>query len=319
MAYRNDEYVDRGRIMKPLSGRSLTLIVLLILPSLFVLSIYLVKYVLIDYFISISNLANLKENVRYANTIVTLISGFQITVFIVMLIVYPPYPAPYSADKYFLNRGFQSAVSEFELVRKILYVAVPLLIFFAVINLIQIVVEPFFHVKGVLLRIINDDVFQGARLIIFFVVLAGILKMVFALGRRKFRLYFAKGCLELMEKSHDEVEKMRYFAMALNSYDSYLKRNIDLQFNDIKQIIAKIAMLPAKEKKEIMDKVGNGFESNDTLEPVRYLASFFEQKEKELLVEEPLEKKIKTQLTYAIGIVPVVITIIQLAKNLHVI
>jgi hypothetical protein len=303
--------------MKPLSGRSLTLIVLLILPSLFVLSIYLVKYVLIDYFISISNLSNLNENVRYANTIVTLISGFQITVFIVMIIVYPPYPAPYSSDKYFLNRGFQSAVSEFELVRKILYVAVPLLIFFAVINLIQIVVEPFFHVKGVLLRIINDDVFQGARLIIFFVVLAGILKMVFALGRRKFRLYFAKGCLELMEKSHDEVEKMRYFAMALNSYDSYLKRNIDLQFNDIKQIIAKIAMLPAKEKKEIMDKVGNGFKSNDTLEPVRYLASFFEQKEKELLVEEPIEKKIKTQLTYAIGIVPVVITIIELAKNLH--
>jgi hypothetical protein len=122
-----------------------------------------------------------------------------------------------------------------------------------------------------------------------------------------------------MEKSHDEVEKMRYFAMALNSYDSYLKRNIDLQFNDIKQIIARIAMLPAKEKKEIMDKVGNGFESNDTLEPVRYLASFFEQKEKELLVEEPMEKKIKTQLTYAIGIVPVVITIIELAKNLHII
>ena len=96
------------------------MIVLLILPSLFVLSIYIVKYVLIDYFISISNLSNLKENVRYANTIVTLISGFQIIVFIVMLIVYPPYPAPYSADKYFLNRGFQSAVSEFELVRKIL-------------------------------------------------------------------------------------------------------------------------------------------------------------------------------------------------------
>jgi hypothetical protein len=297
--------------MKPLSGRSLTFIVLLILPSLFVLSIYIVKYVLIDYFISISNPYNVNENVRYARTIGNIVSAFQIIVFIVMLIVYPPYPAPYSADKYFMTRGFQSAVTEFELVKKILYVAVPLLIFFAAINLIQIVIDPFLHVKGIILPVINTEVFQGARMMIFLAVLAGILKMVFALTRRKFRLYFAKGCLELMKKSKDEVEKMRYFTMALNSYDSYLKRNIDLQFNDVKQIIAKIAILPAKEKNETMEIVGKGFDSNDTLEPVRYLATFFEQKEQELLVEEPIQKKIKNQLTYAIGIVPVIITIAE--------
>lgn len=297
--------------MKPLSGRSLTFIVLLILPSLFVLSIYIVKYVLIDYFISISNPYNVNENVRYARTIGNIVSAFQIIVFIVMLIVYPPYPAPYSADKYFMTRGFQSAVTEFELVKKILYVAVPLLIFFAAINLIQIVIDPFLHVKGIILPVINTEVFQGARMMIFLAVLAGILKMVFALTRRKFRLYFAKGCLELMKKSKDEVEKMRYFTMALNSYDSYLKRNIDLQFNDVKQIVAKIAMLPAKEKNETMEIVGKGFDSNGTLEPVRYLATFFEQKEQELLVEEPIQKKIKNQLTYAIGIVPVVITIAE--------
>ena len=228
-----------------------------------------------------------------------------------MLIVYPPYPAPYSADKYFTNRGYQSAVSEFELVKKILYVAVPLLIIFAIINFIQIVIDPYFHIKEFTTPIIKTEVFKGARFIIFLVVLAGILKMLFALGRRKFRLYFSKGCFELMRKSHDEVEKMRYFTMALNSYDSYLKRNIDLEINDVKQIIAEIAILPSQKKNETMEKIGKGFESSDTLEPVRHLAEFYDQKEKELLVEEPFQKKIKNQLTYAIGIVPVIITIVE--------
>src|SRR5207247_1303132 len=95
-----------GQVMKPLSGRSLTLIVLLILPSLFVVSIYVVSYVLIDYFVSISNVYTLQQNVQYASSINKVISAFQIIVFITMLIVYPPYPAPYSADKYFTNRGY---------------------------------------------------------------------------------------------------------------------------------------------------------------------------------------------------------------------
>jgi hypothetical protein len=54
-----------------------------------------------------------------------------------MVIIYPPYPAPFSIEKYFVKRGFESAVSEFELVRKILYVAVPLLIFFTVIDFLK--------------------------------------------------------------------------------------------------------------------------------------------------------------------------------------
>jgi hypothetical protein len=60
-----------------------------------------------------------------------------------MVIVYPPYPAPFSIEKYFVKRSFESAVSEFDLVRKILCVAVPLLIFFTVIDFLKPLFEQF--------------------------------------------------------------------------------------------------------------------------------------------------------------------------------
>ena len=47
-----------------------------------------------------------------------------------MDIIYPLIRHRFSIEKYFIKRGFESAVSEFELVRKILYIAIPLLIFF---------------------------------------------------------------------------------------------------------------------------------------------------------------------------------------------
>ena len=41
---------------------------------------------------------------------------------------------------------------------------------------------------------------------------------------------------------------MGYLIMALNSYNSYLRRYIKLEINDIKKIYSKLATLPDKEK-----------------------------------------------------------------------
>jgi hypothetical protein len=126
-----------------LSGFQLTIIVLIVLPSALIISHYFLTEVVIQHFKSISTTDIMKQNLEYARLSVNLFSAFQIIVFIVMIIIYPPYPAPFSIEKYFIKRGFESAVSEFELVRKILYVAVPLLIFFTVIKLIQPLFEQF--------------------------------------------------------------------------------------------------------------------------------------------------------------------------------
>jgi len=293
-----------------LSGFQLTIIVLIVLPSAVVISHFLLTQVVTDYFKSISTLDTLDQNLKYAKLSVNISSTIQIIVFVVMVIIYPPYPAPFSIEKYFVKRGFESAVSEFELVKKILYIAVPLLIFFTVIEFLKPLFEQF--VSDEIVSMFTDNIiFYSARGFLFLTVLAGLLKMVFAISRKRFRLYFAKGCLSIAKNSNDEAEKMEYLIKGLNSYNSFLKRHINLEINEIKKIYSKITILPAKEKIETVNKIIQSFESGDTLEPVRYLSSLKDVKTELFLTEEPLEQKIKLQITYAAGIIPVILTVIQ--------
>ena len=296
------------------SGFQLTIIVLIVLPSALIISHYILDAVVLQYFKSISTIENIGQNLEYARLSVNLFSAFQIIVFVVMVIIYPPYPAPFSIEKYFIKRGFESAVSEFELVRKILYVAIPLLIFFTVIDLLKPLFELFVP-EEIVSMLTENILFYSARAFLFLTVLAGLLKAVFALSRKRFRLYFAKGCLSIAKNSNDEVEKMEYLIKGLDSYNSFLKRHIKLEINEIKKIYSKITTLPAKEKIDTVSRIIQSFESGDTLEPVRYLSTLHDNKTELFLAEEPLEKKIKLQVTYAAGIIPVILTVIQIVIN----
>ena len=273
-----------------LSGFQRTIIVLIVLPSAVIVSHYFLTEVVINYFKSISTVDTVSENIEYATLAVNLFSTFQIVVFVVMVLIYPPYPAPFSIEKYFVKRGFESAVSEFELVRKILYVAIPLLILFTVIEFLKPLIEQFVS-EEVVAMFTENIVFYSARGFLFLTVLAGLLKAVFALSRKRFRLYFSKGCLSIAKNSNDEVEKMEYVIKGLNSYKSF-KRHIKLEINEIKKIYSKITTLPSKEKSDTVNRIIKSFESGDTLEPVRYLSSLYDNKTESFLTEEPLEQKI---------------------------
>jgi hypothetical protein len=297
-----------------LSGFQLTIIVLIVLPSAVIVSHFILTEVVINYFKNISTIDNIQQNLEYAKLSINLFSAFQLIVFVVMVLIYPPYPAPFSIEKYFIKRGFESAVSEFELVRKILYVTIPLLIFFTVIDLLKPLFEHFIS-DEIVSMLTENIVFYSARGFLFLTVLAGLLKMVFALSRKRFRLYFAKGCLSIAKSSNDEVDKMEYLIKGLESYNSYLKRHIKLEVNEIKKIYSKITTLPAKEKIDTVNRIIQSFESGDTLEPVRYLSTLHDNKSELFLAEEPLEKKIKLQVTYAAGIIPVILTVIQSVIN----
>jgi hypothetical protein len=72
-----------------------------------------------------------------------------------------------------VKRGFESAVSEFDLVRKILYVAVPLLIFFTVIDILKPLFEQFVSDETISL-FTQNIIFYSARGFPFLTVLAGL-------------------------------------------------------------------------------------------------------------------------------------------------
>jgi hypothetical protein len=66
---------------------------------------------------------------------------------------------------------------------------------------------------------------------------------------------------------------------------------------------------------DTVNRIIQSFESGDTLEPVRYLSTIHDDKTELFLAEEPLEKRIKLQVTYAAGIIPIILTVIQSIIN----
>ena len=83
----------------------------------------------------------------------------------------------------------------------------------------------------------------------------------------------------------------------------------------LKKFIQKLQFFLQKKKSKTVNKIIQSFDSGDTLEPVRYLSSLDDSKTESFLVEESLEQKIKLQVTYAAGIIPVVLTVIQSVIN----
>lgn len=79
------------------------------------------------------------------------------------------------------------------------------------------------------------------------------------------------------------------------------------QIKDIKKVYAKLATLCDQEKDAGIAKIIESFDSGETLEPLRYLTQFNGPKSDVFLVFD----KIKTQVTYAIGVIPVELTIIE--------
>ena len=326
------------------SGEVLTVISLIVLPIIVVLSHFLiVEYLLapekITYDLVKGTFVYKDSRQPIPNTVLLgrgLLNNFQYIVFVIILAIYPPYPAPISIRKYFKERGFKTAVDEYELVKKVLYVAVPLFITSIIIVGIH---DLHFQYKIEKIRLLNGlvgttiirlpsnvpwpfnegsellhphlDTFNYMKLLLFLIVTAAFLKILFAVRRKKFRLFYAKGSFRIMQDKQDEVEKMAYFVMGLNAYNLYLRRQIKLQINDLKRIYSQIASSSPKVKNEVIDKVSEVFREekseDNTLEPVRYLSTFMDIPETEILIEQPITNKLKQYGAAAAVVVPLAI------------
>ena len=237
-----------------LSGTAVTITSLFILPILIVFSHFLLFEVLLQGgtnigYNPISNTyINISTHEPIPNTIfytLYFVNIFQYVGFILILCIFPPYPAPFSMIAYIKASGYKKAVREYELVKKALDIAVPLLIAFTVLNVIHDFdysntkdlktspttrelegTAPTFqqqiHQASAIMHP-HIGTFKYVNTLLVLIVMAGILKVVFAVARKEFRLYFARGCFRIIQEKDDEVEKMRYFVKGLNSYNLYLR------------------------------------------------------------------------------------------------
>lgn len=308
------------------SGVILTFISLVVLPAIVVFSQVNLDEMTM-FFLQNSQYEELEPERILLTSLNYGIAGF----FIASILFYPPYPAPYSIQEYFKERGFKNAVFEYEYAKRILYVAVPLFIFLTTIPIIQhevqLLLKSYLSIN--LRTELQQPAYKLAQGITFFIVFAGLLKIIFAITKKKFRLYFAKGCFEIVttkKDSRDEVQKMSYVIKGLDSYNLYLRRHLNLEIKDIRAIYSKISRTDPKE--ELIEKISNIFKvlEDDTLEPLRYLYDYFSTKEEkkpttaddakksieEFLTPQTTFNKIKDWTAFAAIIIPLGISVIQL-------
>jgi hypothetical protein len=316
------------------SGPVLTILALIVLPLIVVLS--QVHYNQMNLFFSENSQY---KGLEYERTATAYINYIIQGIFIVSLFFYPPFPAPYSSEKYFKRRGFQAAVIDYEYVKKILYIAVPLFIFLTIIPNIQYEIQTVLRNYSVPINLkveLQQPAYKLMQAVTFFIVLAGLLKIIFALARKKFRLYFAMGCFEIVKNAKpgkkDEVQKMSYVIKGLHSYNLYLRRYLNLEINNIKSLYSKMSRAPIDQNRKVIDRISEIFIysclENDTLEPIRYLYKFskgvpMEEKEsipteekesiptEEFLTSQPIFNKVKDLAAFAAVIIPLAISMID--------
>jgi hypothetical protein len=313
------------------SGKTFATLVLIIFPTL-VLASQIGFEEMRLYFIK--GLENGSLTIQYVNSniyIYYFIIYFQYSVFVITLVIFPPFPAPHSTEKYFRIRGFENAVIEYEFVRHILLVALALLIIILAFTIILPFIYSYFPppLSTILNpRILNEPtvgqeilplhIIYYLRFYLFIIVSGAFLKLLLALAKPEFRLYFAKGCFKIIKRKQNEADKMKYMIKGINSYNKYIKRWMNLQMSELTKIYSKIGSTSQDERRRIIDLLAASFDKgSDNLELMKILLPFSKLTEEEFLVEQRVREKIKDLYTLLLPMLTIIVTFITTYVGRH--
>jgi hypothetical protein len=314
-------------------GTLMTLFSLIVLPTIVVLSAYLRDY--LDGLLADVYFAEVPLEISVLNYFVAILHWLVITI----LLIFPPYPFPISIKRYFKAIGYENAVIEYELVKKILYISVPLFIILTVV--LPYLADTIKKYESINIKIALDHpTFRFVQNYLLLIVFAGLLKVMVALIRKDFKLYYAKGCFKniiLRTNDLNEARLMNYLTKGLTAYNSYIKRNTHLQIKDLTRIISEISVTNQQEKDERIRELAVAFDKedkqtmkhlhllsassydddfnieNETLRPLRKLYEYSQPvKANEFLVEQSFMEKVKENIAFAATIPPLIISFFEL-------
>jgi len=336
-----DKIISRLSDFWVVSGKVMTVISLIVIPSLLILSHYYIyqqtsskSYFEID---PITGKPILKYRDNF-DVFLMIVAYVQLIIFFFILLVYPPYPFPASVGRYFQERGYKKAVDEYEFIKKVLYIIIPLVLVFGIWSTepiaspivegtVQFLPSEFLqeikvNQKTVYDSINHDDLYVDfPALLLILVFVATVFKLVCIRVRKDFRLYYARGCFVICQGESNEVRKMSYFTMGLNSYNYYLRRLISLEIGDLKtKIYSKIASSSVEEKSKIMNSIISSFLTDksmeaNTLEPVRQLAEFTQKSITDFLTKQPFLNKLKEWTAISSVIVTMAVSLFPALLN----
>lgn len=223
---------------------------------------------------------------------------------------YIPYHARDKPEKYFNKIGLVQAAIEYQFSRKLLNVTAPISIFsfFAyLINSYFILRIPWLY--GEPAFAIQHGIFFGAMWVCSFATVILAIRFVLQHRRKDFGFYLSRAYFMVSSQKEDGVEKFRYLTLALDTYNRFLERNLNLKIKDIMRIYSLIMSASVEQKIKIRESIGKALE-NDRLELARQLAEISKlPDEEEFLKRERtlLNQRLKDILTI---IIPAMISVV---------
>lgn len=240
----------------------------------------------------------------------------QFVIFVVMLILYPLYPFIPSIEDHLSKRDLKSALTEYQVLKKIVYALLPIFIFAVILSLIGLGISSVGAGQATEssiqnnIGVISTNITQGTQgkllidqlpysgvtvsiLSAVFLALASALLRIILLNRSKhFKFYLARLSFRALSRVEDDVERVKYLIDGLSFYNKYIRRILRLQIKDLKVIYSRIIADATVDKNRWMKELSQAFEDKDKLKPIRCLTGLFNVTDPEhFLVKESVVKK----------------------------
>jgi hypothetical protein len=290
-----------------LSGKTFRITFLIFIPSILALCMYVYGY---NYFGAIA-----------AGNSVDISSNYNAFIFLVCslacylaVIIYGLYPLTFTKKKYV--KIYQDIAGEFEFVKKILFIGIPILIILTIVDQLFTYVQLSSYMTGhyLLLYDFSFAILASSMAI----VIGALLRVSTHIIKREFRFYLAKGyCVAASKNEEGDLDRMKYLLSSLDSYDKYLRRKIKFGIKNINKIYSDIMISSdTKKKDEIIKSICQYLGEEDRLKLATYLSTLYKLPETEqFLIKESFVQKLKTIGAFLIAAIPIVISIIQLISK----
>ena len=212
-----------------------------------------------------------------------------------------------------------NVIAEYEFVKRILYIEIPVLITLNVlVYLLYLLVPSTFFYNYLLIPdfLLYDALLSPAQNMLLFSVTAGLIWFFYQSRRREFKYYLAKTYIKKISENRGEAEQIRYLIHGLNSYNKYLLRNLKLQINDIKKIYSKILSDSNNDINDSIKKISDSFKHDNKLSPIKTLAIIANKEPDQFLAKESAGEKLRTWGSFAATVIPVALSILAAILSL---
>jgi hypothetical protein len=214
-------------------------------------------------------------------------------VYLSILMIYASKAFFIKTELFYQQLEHKNIVFEFEYIKTLLFIYVPVMIIFLVNNI-------FFHEQHIEKYLVLFAAAAEGALFRYMSLIAG----------RDSRFYFAKKWSGVILESKDYLEKMKYLRLLLASYNRFLKRRLRVGLDDTK-IYSIILYKNDEERSEIIKTICKKLEG-DKLDLAKYLSSIYGVPDSEFYTQETFLQRLKPIGIILATSIPILVSVVQL-------